>query len=181
MHARLSGPRVSKDWLSARWPLRLPHQPKKKHRDICCKLLHHRRTEQELCRQGVKQRWAPHRRGAVLGFPFRLISEALSSFSTACQRHINRESETFLSRSRTLETPLPCGERATTPASPHLLTAPRQSPCPERGLAGVQPTRILRREPAAAGMSGTGRTQLFLIARFCFHHVSLSWLGIFGG
>lgn len=57
-------------------------------------------TEQGLCRQGGKQRWAPCWRGAVLHLPFRWISEALSSLSAARPRHINRESETFLSRGR---------------------------------------------------------------------------------
>lgn len=141
------------------------------------KPFHRRHTEWGLYRQGGKQRWAPRWRGAVLHLPFRWISEALSSFSTACPRHINRESETFLSRGRSSFIAL---WRRSSNSRLSPIHPPAES-LPRPGLAGIQPTRIPRQEPAAAGMSRSGRTQLFLIACLCFHRLRLPWLGTFWG
>lgn len=73
------------------WPLLFPTNPKRNTETFVIKLLYRRHTAQGLCRLGLKQRWAPWHRGAALGFPFRWITEALSSFSAAHPRHINSE------------------------------------------------------------------------------------------
>lgn len=136
-------------------------------------------TEWGLCRQGGKQRCAPRWRGALLHLPFRWISEPLSSFSAARPRHINGESETFLSRGRSSFITL--WRKSNNPRLCPIHRAVPSRVAAEAGLAGIQPTRIPRQEPAAAGMSGTGRTQLFLIACLCFHRLRLPRLGTFWG
>lgn len=147
------------------------------------KLLHRRHTERGLCRRGVQQRWAPRRRGAALGFPFRQISEALSSFSAACPRHINREKRDISEQRQDLGNLIssPCGEKAITPASPPSTGGSPAEPLPGAG-AGGGPARPDTAPGACSCRNVWDRAmQLFLIARFCFHHLSLSWLGIFGG
>lgn len=166
-----------------RWPLLLPHQPKMKHSDICCKTAPPQAHRAGTVQTGRKAEVGSSPEGSCARFPFQ--TDFWGSFFLQCslsKAHKQRKWDISEQR-QDLGNPisLPCGERAITPASLPLPAAPQQSPCPGWGLAGVQPSRIPRREPAAAGMSGTGRMQLFLIARFCFHRLSLSWLGIFGG